>query len=219
MQKTELVIFDLDGTLLNTISDLACCTNHALILNNFPTHPIEAYKYFVGNGINKLFERSLPADCRNDENIALMRQYAIPYYELHCTDYTKPYPGIPELLKTLSNNGIKIAVASNKFQKATNLLIRTYFPDTDFVAVFGQREGIPIKPDPAVVHEILNIAGTTADRAVYIGDSGIDMQTASNSGVRSIGVTWGFRPREELETYGANAIVDTATEIAGLINF
>jgi phosphoglycolate phosphatase len=218
MQCTKLIIFDLDGTLLNTISDLAHSTNHALEKNGFPAHPIEAYKYFVGNGINKLFERALPEGEKTEENITEIRNSFLPYYDSHNTEYTEPYEGVPELLHILKSKGLKMSVASNKYQQATEKLINRYFPEISFTSVFGQREGIPVKPDPAVVFEILKITGIPVTEALYVGDSGVDMKTASNSGVTSIGVTWGFRPRSELETNGAAYIADSTTDILNLID-
>jgi phosphoglycolate phosphatase len=218
MQSIKLAIFDLDGTLLNTIYDLAHSTNYALKESGFPEHPIETYKFFVGNGINKLFERALPENEKTDANIARVRKAFLPYYDKHNADYTKPYKGIYDLLKTLQSKGVMLAVASNKYQSATETLISNLFPDITFAAVFGQREGVPVKPDPAIVHDILNITGVSPKEAVYIGDSGVDMQTAANSGVVSIGVTWGFRPREELENTGAMHIADYTAEIHKLLN-
>lgn len=216
MQHTKLILFDLDGTLLNTISDLAHSTNHALEKNGFPTHPIEAYKLFVGNGMNKLFERALPEGEKTDENIAKIRKTFLPRYDSHNTEYTEPYEGIPELLHALQSEGLKMAVASNKYQQATEKLISRYFPEISFIAVFGQREGVPVKPDPAIVFEILKIAGLPAAAALYAGDSGVDMKTALNSGVTSIGVTWGFRPRSELESNGAVYIAESPEDILNL---
>ncbi|MDR1224414.1 MAG: HAD family hydrolase [Tannerella sp.] len=215
--QIKLVIFDLDGTLLNTLSDLAYSTNYALEKNGFPPHPIESYKCFVGNGINKLFERTLPDGQKTADNILKIRKTFLPYYDTHNTEYTEPYKGIPELLNTLQAEGIKMAVASNKYQQATEKLINRYFPEIKFIAVFGQREGVPVKPDPAVVHEIVSIAAIPAVNTLYVGDSGVDIQTASNSSVTSMGVTWGFRPRSELEAFGAVHIADSANQILRII--
>ena len=155
----KLVIFDLDGTLLNTIADLAAATNQALQYYGYPTHEMEAYRFFVGNGINKLFERALPEGERTEENVLKIRSQFIPYYDEHNADLSRPYPGISELLKTLQQQGIMIAVASNKYQAATRKLIAHYFPEINFVEVLGQREGIPAKPDPSIINEIMTKAG------------------------------------------------------------
>ena len=214
----HLVIFDLDGTLLNTIADLAQSTNYALKELGYPTHEEDAYRFMVGNGINKLFERALPEGEKTEANVLRVRQKFVPYYDLHNADKSLPYPGIPELLTDLQTQGIQLAVASNKYQAAAEKLIAHYFPSIHFVAVFGQREGIPTKPDPAVVHEILKIADMTSTDTLYVGDSGVDMQTAINAGVTSCGVTWGFRPRSELEAFHPDYIVERAEEIARIVH-
>lgn len=209
----RLAIFDLDGTLLNTIDDLGTATNQALEKCGFPTHSIDAYPMFVGNGINKLFERALPAGARTEENILRIRTHFLPYYDVHNADLSRPYPGIPQLLEHLQEAGIQLAVASNKYQRATEKLIRYYFPTIRFAAIFGQREGVPVKPHPQVVEDILALIPVHKEEVIYIGDSGVDMQTALHAEVESIGVTWGFRPREELIQYSPTYIVDTAEEI------
>lgn len=213
----ELIIFDLDGTLLNTIADLARSTNYALEQLGYPTHEERAYHLMVGNGINKLLERALPEKERTEENILLARELFIPFYSRHSMDKSRPYPGIPELLDSLQKQNKLIAVASNKYQAGTEELIAFCFPEIRFAAVFGQREGINPKPDPAIVHEILNITGTSKEKTLYVGDSGVDMQTAINSGIASCGVTWGFRPRAELEAFCPNHIVGAAGEILALV--
>ena len=172
----------------------------------------------VGNGINKLFERALPEGENTEANVLRVRQKFIPYYDIHNADKSLPYPGIPELLANLQTQGIQLAVASNKYQAAAEKLIAHYFPSIHFVAVFGQREGIPTKPVPAVVHEILKIADMTSTDTLYVGDSGVDMQTAINAGVTSCGVTWGFRPRTELEAFHPDYIVERAEEIARIVH-
>jgi len=213
----HLAIFDLDGTLLNTIADLATATNQALDACGFPTHPIEAYPFFVGNGINKLFERALPAEARTEENVLRIRAHFLPYYDEHNADLSRPYPGIPQLLENLQAAGIQVAVASNKYHRATEKLIRHYFPTIRFAAILGQREGVPIKPHPQIVEDILALVPVSKEEVIYIGDSGVDMQTALNAGVESIGVTWGFRPREELLQYSPTHLADTAKEIENII--
>lgn len=213
----RLAIFDLDGTLLNTIADLATATNQALDACGFPTHPIEAYPFFVGNGINKLFERALPAEARTEENVLRIRAHFLPYYDEHNADLSRPYPSIPQLLENLQAAGIQVAVASNKYHRATEKLIRHYFPTIRFAAILGQREGVPIKPHPQIVEDILALVPASKEEVIYIGDSGVDMQTAHNAGVESIGVTWGFRPREELLQNSPTHLADTAEEIENII--
>lgn len=214
----KLVIFDLDGTLLNTIADLAAATNQALQHYGYPTHEVEAYRFFVGNGINKLFERALPETERTEENILKIRSQFVPYYDTHNADLSRPYPGIPELLRTLQQKGIKIAVASNKYQAATRKLIAHYFPEINFIEVLGQREGIPAKPDPSIVNEIKIKAGVDEKEILYAGDSNVDMQTARNAGVTAVGVAWGFRPRTELEALHPAYIIEKAEELLSLLN-
>lgn len=211
--NTELVIFDLDGTLLDTIGDLAVACNAVLAVRGLPQHSYEEYCHFVGNGILRLVERALPEPLRSPENVALVRADFVRYYTEHIDTYTKPYPGIPELLSELTRRGIRVAVASNKFQAGTEKLVRLFFPEIPFAAVFGQRPDVPLKPDPAVVEEILACTGVPRERVLYVGDSGVDMETARAAGVRSAGVTWGFRDREELVAAGAGRLVDRAAEL------
>ena len=218
MQHLKLIIFDLDGTLLNTLPDLAHSANFALVKSGFPTHPVEDYKLFIGNGITKLLERILPENQITETVVTQIKDSFLAYYDTHNTVYTEPYAGIPELLHSLLSKGLMMAVASNKYQKATEKLVKLFFPDIPFIAVLGQREGIPAKPNPAIVFDILDVTGLTPCEALYVGDSGVDMETASNSGLISIGVTWGFRPRGELETTGACYIADMPDDIIEIIN-
>ena len=213
----KLVIFDLDGTLLDTIADLAESANYALKQLDYPTHPVDAIRTFVGNGINKLLERALPAHEQTEENIMRMRSHFVPYYDIHNADLSTPYPGIVSLLEDLQAKGILIAVASNKYQKATVKLVKQYFPNIDFVEILGQREGINVKPDPSIVFDILQKANLSKENVLYVGDSGVDMQTAINAGVDAVGVTWGFRPRAELESFQPMGLIDKAEELLGFI--
>lgn len=212
----QLAIFDLDGTLLDTVADLANATNQALAKYGYPTHPTEAYYRFVGNGINKLFARALPEEARTEENVQRIRTLFIPYYNEHNADDSHPYPGIVELLTHLQSQGIQLAVASNKYQQATAKLVGHFFPNIRFAAVYGQREGVPIKPDPTIVNDILSETGISRAHSLYIGDSGVDMQTARNASVESVGVTWGFRDEEELRNNGATHIIHHAKDILKL---
>lgn len=205
----RLIVFDLDGTLLNTIEDLAASTNYALAQCGYPAHDVDEYRYFVGNGIDKLFERALPSEVRSAEEVARMRSFFLPYYDAHNAVHTKPYAGIVELLGCLQAERVAMAVVSNKYQAATVKLIATYFPDIHFVAVLGQRQGVAKKPAPSAVNEVLSLSGTARRDALYVGDSGVDMETARNAGIESVGVTWGFRPEEELRQAGANHVVHT----------
>ena len=209
----RLAIFDLDGTLLDTIKDLGAATNFTLEKNGYPTHPLESYPMFVGNGVNKLIERALPIDARSEERIAELRKDFTVYYHNHNTDYSKPYDGITDLLDNIQHEGILIAVASNKYEEATVKLVKHFFPNINFAAINGQREGFPIKPDPSIVFDILTKTGINKQDTLYIGDSGVDMETARRAGVDSVGVTWGFRSKDELEKNLAGTIVSTAQEI------
>lgn len=215
--KKKLIIFDLDGTVINTIADLAQSTNHALQALGFPTHEEGAYKFMVGNGINKLFERALPEGEKSQENVLRVRALFIPYYNLHNTDKSRPYPGITELLETLQSCGCQLAIASNKYEEATLKIIPHYFPQIHFTAIEGQHEGRNAKPDPQIVFDIIAQAGVKEEEVLYVGDSAVDMNTALNAGVTACGVTWGFRPRAELETFNPQHIVDRAEEILTLI--
>lgn len=209
----KLVIFDLDGTLLNTIADLATATNHALGLNGFPEHEIDEYRFFVGNGINKLFERALPQGEKSQSNIMKIREAFLKFYDEHNCDLTNPYDGIPELLESLAKRKIAMAVASNKYHAATVKLIKHYFPNIKFDAVMGNIEGVPAKPDPQIVFNIIKEKNFENKDILYVGDSGVDMQTAMNAGIEACGVVWGFRPEEELKAFGPKYIVSTPAEI------
>lgn len=213
----RLVIFDLDGTLLDTVGDLAGACNDLLAAHGWPRHESDEYYYFVGNGINKLIERALPRDIASPEAAAALRPEFVRLYQSRITRLTEPYEGIRDLLHELRGRGIELAVASNKYQAGTGELVKHFFADVEFLAVLGQREGVPVKPDPTVVREIMAKAGVEAGEVLYVGDSGVDMETARNAGVRSAGVTWGFRPRTELESCGACHIVDRPEEILDLL--
>ena len=213
----RLVIFDLDGTLLNTIDDLAVAVNYALAQCGYPQHEVSRYHMFVGNGIGKLLERALPEQVRSEAEVMRMREIFMPYYDAHNAVLTRPYEGIVALLETLQSRGVMMAVASNKYHSATQQLIAHYFPTIRFVAVLGQREGVPVKPHPAIVDDILSTAGVTPEEVLYVGDSGVDMLTAAAAGVTSVGVTWGFRSEAELVDSGATYIINRADQLLNLI--
>ena len=212
----RLVIFDLDGTLLNTIADLAAGVNHTLDALGLPQHTIGEYTLMVGNGMRKLVMRALPENLAADDAFvdSTLAQF-LDYYAAHIDVYTKPYPGIPELINALSTEGYKLAVASNKIQAGAEKLISKFFPGIPFVAVMGNSPLYPLKPDAALVEYIMQKAGTDRANTIMVGDSGTDIQTARNAGIPVIAVSWGFRPRHELTS--ADHIADTTDQLHHLI--
>ncbi len=213
-----LAIFDFDGTLVDSLTDLAISSNYALAKNGFPTHPLEKYREFVGDGLIRLFERALPQGSEM-ETIQKVRSVYEAYYNKHMQDNSRPYDGIVPLLTDLKSSGIKLAVLSNKPHQFTRPLVESIFPDT-FDLAFGQQEGYKVKPDPRTALEIIAAAGVDKGHAVMIGDTSIDMNTAKNVGIYAVGVTWGFRQVSELIEAGANEIAkdcDTLKNI--LINY
>ena len=204
----QLVIFDLDGTLLDTISDLGAAANHALGEMGYPQHSPLSYPSMVGGGVRRLMQRALPdgvgdRDDIVDESLRLFRAY----YDEHLADSTVPYPGIPELLDELTARGIRVAVASNKYESAVRRLIARFFPNVEWAAVCGNIDGVPVKPDPSIVFRVLTAAPTPKEQVLYVGDSGVDMETARRACVDSAGVTWGFRSAAELRAHYAMYIV------------
>lgn len=215
---TKLVIFDLDGTLINTMEDIAGACNHALEACGHPQRRLDEFNMLVGRGVQNMLRGALPEDQRTDEMTAKMYSHFVPYYNEHICDRTKPYPGMYETLDALAAKGIAFAVASNKYQEGTELLMGKLFGRYNFVSILGQREGKPIKPDPQIVIDAMEAAGCTdRNEVIYCGDSDVDMQTGINAGVRTIGVTWGFRTREELAAYSPWRLIDRAEEIVEAI--
>lgn len=210
----QLVIFDLDGTLLNTIADLGNACNYALRQGGHSEHPLNAYNYMVGNGVRRLMERAAP-DATPEQIDSLLLDFRT-YYDEHCTDCTKPYPGIPELLETLRIKGVRIAVASNKYQMAVDKIITHFFPDIEFAAVRGERPEYPKKPDPSTIFAILSESPTPKADVMMVGDSAVDMETARRACIESVGVTWGFRPVSELRTAYADHIISDAADILAI---
>ena len=212
----KLVIFDLDGTLLNTIDDLGTAANHTLAELGLPQHTLDEYRLMVGNGMRKLIMRALPQDKASDDAFVNSTLAAfLSYYADHIDVYTKPYSGIPELINSLSTRGYKLAVASNKIQAGAERLIEKFFPGIPFVAVMGNSPLYPLKPDAAVVEYIMDKAGTDRAHTVMVGDSGTDIQTACNAGIPIIAVSWGFRPRHELTS--ANHIADSTDALGSFL--
>lgn len=211
-----LVIFDLDGTLLNTLDDLAACGNHLLASHGYPIHPTEAYQHFVGNGIRKLVERILPEKERTSRNIDAFFPEFLAYYDQHKMDLTRPYPGMTELLESLQASHISMAVATNKVHSAVAPLMRHFFPTIRFAAAIGNQPGIPTKPEPDIIYQILRETGQTASETIYVGDTAVDMETAARAGLLKVGVLWGFRGIDELTESGADYIVENPIDILNL---
>lgn len=206
MQYTH-VIFDLDGTLLNTLGDLTDAVNFSLSKRGYPTRTVEEVRQFVGNGVGKLIERALP-EAHVGERDDCLADFRV-YYNDHMTVRTAPYDGIPALLDALTERGVILGVLSNKYDPASRALVHHYFGKTRFADIRGERAGVPRKPDPTAVRDMLTAFGTDAAHVLYVGDSGVDMQTAKNAGLFAVGVTWGFRSREILLENGADVLIDT----------
>ena len=214
--KYNTIIFDLDGTLIDTIEDLGTAVNHALGLRGLALHSMAEYKDMVGHGVRNLVKDALAGSLGRQPEDALVDSALadfVDYYVAHIDVHTRPYPGIQALLSKLQGKGLKLAVASNKFQEGAEKLVKEFFPDIRFVAVLGNSPELPLKPDAAVVQLVLDKAGVSREEAVFVGDSATDMKTAANGGVRSIGVSWGFRPRTDLEQSGAMDIADSAEQL------
>ncbi len=204
--KYKLAIFDLDGTILDTLEDLTDSTNHILSSNGYPTHSIDEVRSYVGNGIYMLIKRAAPNDTEEKEIQRLFEQF-VSYYKDHCATKTKAYEGIKELLVALKEKGIKRAVVSNKGDFAVRILIDDYFADLFEISV-GEKQGVRKKPYPDSVNEVLRELSVTKEEAVYIGDSEVDIQTAKNAGLACISVSYGFRSKEFLKENGASLIVE-----------
>lgn len=213
----KLVIFDLDGTLLNTLDDLADSSNYVLQQHGFPTHPTDAYRYFVGNGIPVLIQRVLPPEYKEGPIYEQCLQEFIAYYSIHMADKTKPYSEITETLTQLQHTGVKIAVATNKVHHAVAPLMKDYFPTIRFDALCGQQPSVKTKPDPQIVFHILKETGYTQEETLYAGDTAVDMNTAHNAGLHAVGVLWGYRPQKELEDAGADWLIRKPSELLPLI--
>lgn len=208
----KAVIFDLDGTLVNSIYDLADGVNFALEKNGYPTHPEESYLIFVGNGIKKLIERAL-GDKATEQTVAKVRADFETYYHDHCCDRTRAYEGITELLDTFKKNGVKLAVCSNKAQKFTEYIVNTIFGENTFDFVYGQRPELLMKPAPDCIFFVAENLGVTIEECIYIGDSNVDIMAGNNAGVDTLGVTWGFRTEQELRETGAKHIAHKTHQI------
>lgn len=209
----KLILFDLDGTLIDSLEDLADAVNHALGLRGLPLHSVAEYRRMVGHGVRNLVKQALPEGADDALVDSALTDFKA-YYQAHIDVHTRPYPGIPELLTDLQAHGIQLAVASNKFQEGTEYLIQRFFPGIRFVAILGNRPGAPLKPDPEIVQEVLRKADVQPADALLVGDSPTDMKTAANGGIESIAVTWGYRTAEEL---AGHRQVNTVEELKSVL--
>ena len=207
------VLFDLDGTLLDTLRDLADAANHVLAGSGFPQHEVEDYRYFVGNGIKVLASRALPEDMRNGKNSEKTASLIEKEYSRRWAKHTVPYPGIPELLDTLVASGTRIAILSNKPQKSADIMVAKLLSRWHFEIVAGERPGIPLKPDPSAALQIAGEMKILPGEFLYLGDSATDMQTALAAKMYPVGALWGFRTAEELKAGGAKALIKEPMEL------
>ncbi|PCI27353.1 MAG: HAD family hydrolase [SAR324 cluster bacterium] len=213
----KAIIFDLDGTLLNTLEDLGDTVNLILAAKILPTHDLEAYQYFIGEGARNLIQRALPEKERKE---TLIDECFAEFNRIYANNWkikSKPYPGISTMLDKLSRQGISLNVLSNKPHSFTLQCVAAMLPEWSFQVVFGQREDVPRKPDAAGALEIAAMLGFNANEILYMGDSATDMKTAANAGMDAVGVTWGYRPQEELESNGAKFIIHHPEELISLL--
>jgi len=211
-------VFDLDGTLINTLTDLANACEFVIKKHNYEAHwSEEDYKHFVGNGMRKLIERAFRHTLTEEQTAAYLTEFKA-YYAKTQLDHTAPYPGIPEQLKLLKEQGIRLAVVTNKAEEAAVAILNALLGENTFDVIIGQRDGLPTKPAPDGVLKALDAIGCTRDEVLYFGDSDVDILTARNAGVTSVGVTWGFRGRAELENAGADLILEQPEEIQKLFS-
>ena len=215
MNNIKAVIWDLDGTLLNTLDDLTAATNHALTAEGYPTRTTDEVRRFIGNGVKRLLRRALPPDAGDDVHQRALTEFRA-YYTVHGLDATHPYPGVPEALRQLRDAGFRMAMVTNKSEERADVFRRQFFGDTIETTV-GDHPSRPCKPAPDGTLEALRRLGVTAEEAVFVGDSDVDMQTAHNSGLACISVTWGFRDGEFLLEHGATTLVDTPAELVRLL--
>ncbi len=215
--KYKAVLFDLDGTLVNTLRDLADSVNHVLGQFSLPTHSVESYKWRVGNGARMMISRSLPEDQQELLGEVLPRQQA--YYGEHYCDTSRPYPGVPEAVAELKRRGLKMAVLSNKPDGHTQGIVRRLFGADVFDLVMGKREDMPLKPDPASALWVAEQLGVRPAEVIYVGDTRVDMETASRAGMLAVGVTWGYRDRQELLENGARILVDRAEQLIECLGY
>ena len=210
------VIFDLDGTLLNTIDDLADAANWVCARHGWPLHTVEEYKRFVGNGIPRLVERFAPAPERTPEGLARALEEFSERYGAHRADKTAPYAGMPEAVERLRAAGVRTAVLSNKADEMAGPVVEHYYPGV-FPLVQGALSGVPTKPDPTLLYKLMERMGAKPEQTLFVGDSNVDIRTAKNGKLTSCGVLWGFRSRQELEAEGADYLAETPAELIKVV--
>ncbi|MDR3281242.1 MAG: HAD family hydrolase [Synergistaceae bacterium] len=210
--KIKAILFDLDGTLLNTLDDIADSANYSLTRLGFPTHDIDAYRYFVGSGVDNLVRGILPEDARTPLNLSAIKPIYSERYAAHSLDKTRPYDGVLDMLRELGKLPVKLAVVSNKPDSDAKLAISHFFGDGVFGVVAGGKSGVPLKPNPAIVNNILGDFGLDPRETMFAGDTGVDLATAKNARCVSIGVLWGFRPKE-VAADGADYVINSPSEL------
>lgn len=216
--KFQAAVFDLDGTLLDTLDDIADAMNAALGRMGFPGHETDAYKYLTGDGVRALADRSIPEQAKNETALAAcIREFRLEYAARWGTN-TRPFPGITGLLAELTRRGFKLSVLSNKLDEFTRRAVQDFLPGFDFTFVIGAKAELPPKPDPAGALSIARGLNIPVARIIYLGDTGVDMQTAVGAGMYPVGVLWGFRDEKELRENGAQALIHSPLELLGLID-
>lgn len=213
--KFKAVLFDLDGTLANSLYDLAASVNFVLKKHGFPTHPVDSFKYFAGDGIPTMIKRAMPKN-KGEETLNILKAEFMEYYSVHYADKTVAYDGLTELLTELKNKGIKIAVVTNKAQEAADKVVNSLFGDV-FDIVMGLRPNIPAKPNPTAALTVMNELGVSPCDTAFVGDTSMDIAVGVNSGALPVGVLWGFRERAELEEAGAKAFAANADELRKIL--
>jgi phosphoglycolate phosphatase len=216
--RYSAVLFDLDGTLLDTLEDLADAVNRVMAARGFPQHPTAAFRYFVGDGSTKLIERVLPKERRSPATIGECLAQFKREYELNWNVKTRPYPGIAEMLDGLVERKVRLSVLSNKIDAFTRKCVEELLPRWKFEVILGQRDGISVKPDPGGALEVAKLMNLPPSQFLYLGDTSMDMQTALGAGMYPVGALWGFREREELETGGAESIIARPQELLALLS-
>lgn len=213
----KAVLFDLDGTLANSLQDLADATNFALAKGGFPARELGEFNYFVGDGMPKMVERAIPEGKATPELVSQLLKFCLEYYAVHYVDNTYAYEGCVELVNTLKQRGIIVAVVTNKAQEMADIVVKKLYGDA-FDLIFGKRDGLPAKPDPTATLMAMKELGVKPEECVFIGDSGVDVKTGVNSGAVSVGELWGYRGREELIGNGAQYIIQKPQELIDIID-